>query len=100
MAKAESGLRQRIAAALRLQGWLVESNPASASTGRGRSDFTICARGRFFAVEVKVPGEQPDPHQERYGRKVVRAGGVYIVATSPEQAVYEITRHLTWRRYP
>jgi hypothetical protein len=100
MAKPETGLRARIIAALRAQGWLVDSNPAGPATGPGRSDLTVCARGWFFAPEIKVPGEDPTPSQQRYGRKVMQAGGVWFIATSPEQAVWQIQQYLIRRRYP
>jgi len=41
--------------------------------------------GRFLAVEVKVPGEQPTPEQIEFLRQLNDAGGVGLVATSSEE---------------
>lgn len=95
MAKAESGMRAEFARVFKQQGWLVDSNPASASTGRGRSDLTLCVRGRFVAVEVKMPGELPTPSQRRYLDKVVSAGGIGIVSSNPDQAVILIQQEIS-----
>ncbi len=39
-------------------------------------------RGRFFGIEVKAEHGQLSPQQVSWGQRVVRAGGIYIVAKS------------------
>jgi len=85
--KAESRARGPIIRGLRELGFLVDANPGSAFGGRGRSDLTVCAFGRFFAFEIKVPGEQPTDAQRYYGRKVNRAGGVWAVIHTLQDAL-------------
>lgn len=94
MAKAETRRRARIIKAFREVGFHVDSNPASATTGAGRSDLTVCARGRYIAVEVKEPGEKPTKAQIRHLEAVERAGGWAYVADDPKQAVLDITERL------
>ena len=94
MAKPETGLRQRIIRALKAEGWLVDSNPASAATGPGRSDLTVCARGMFVAVEIKTPSGIATPAQVRYMQKVHDAGGLAFMTSSPEHIVDTIQRHV------
>ena len=49
----------------------------------GCADITGCWRGRFVAIEVKTAiGRQSRP-QRLFQAAVERAGGIYIIATSP-----------------
>lgn len=43
--------------------------------------------GRFFALEIKVPGEKPDPHQEQWAEEHRALGGYVSCATSVEEAL-------------
>lgn len=95
---AERGVRRRTRVALTQRGYLVDGNPAGPSTGRGRSDLTVCAQGFFFAFEAKAPGELPTPSQLRYLRKVIQAGGVGAVVYAPQDALRIIERTLETRR--
>ena len=45
-----------------------------------------CA-GRFLAIEVKLPGKSPEPHQEAWHRAARAAGACVIVAHSVEEAL-------------
>ena len=51
----------------------------------GKSDILGILRGRFLAIEVKVPGEQPTPEQWEFLRRVEAEGGVAIVAHSASE---------------
>jgi len=57
------------------------------SQPRGVSDIIGCYQGRFFALEIKLPGRKPTPDQERLLRDVERAGGIAILAYSLEDAL-------------
>lgn len=82
----ESGLRSRIVRRLRARGWLPLVMHGSAYSRRGTSDVIACARGRFLAIEVKLPGERPRPDQERFLARVRQAGGTAGVAHSVREA--------------
>lgn len=54
----------------------------SVPTGYGRagvSDFLICHKGRFIAVETKFRHGKPSAHQVQYLKEIVDAGGVALV---------------------
>jgi hypothetical protein len=55
---------------------------------RGQADVFALLRssGRLLTLEVKRPGEDADPHQLEWGETVTRAGGVYAVVRSVEDA--------------
>ncbi len=56
--------------------------------GVGSADLIGCYRGAFVAIEVKLPGKNAEPHQEKWGRELrAFANGIYIVAHSPEEAL-------------
>jgi hypothetical protein len=53
----------------------------------GASDIIAIYGGRFFALEVKTDTGSQRPSQRAYQRAVERAGGIYAVVRSPEQAL-------------
>ncbi len=53
----------------------------------GGADTQGCLRGRWIGVEWKRPGEKQRESQVAFERSIRKAGGVYVVATSPEAAV-------------
>lgn len=54
----------------------------------GLSDLIGCtSSGRFYAIEVKIPGEKPRENQEAFLGLIERLGGLCGVATSPEEAL-------------
>jgi hypothetical protein len=44
--------------------------------------------GRYVAIEVKRPGEQPTPEQEAFLREVADCNGIAIVARSVQDVVW------------
>lgn len=49
----------------------------------GFPDIVCCSpKGRFIAIEVKVPGEKPKPHQQAYIDAINKLNGVAFYATS------------------
>lgn len=56
----------------------------SASQVSGVSDFLCCLRGRFIAVEVKIPGQERNVSaRQRYILdRIERAGGIQIVVSA------------------
>lgn len=47
-------------------------------------DLIVCYRGRFIALEVKIPGEQATPLQLHTLRQIDKAGGAAAVVHSTE----------------
>ena len=62
----------------------------------GLSDIIGCTRsGRFYAIEVKVPGEKPRDNQKAFLDLIERLGGLSGVATSSEEAISIIRKEKT-----
>lgn len=53
----------------------------------GQADIAGCYRGRHVEIEVKTPKGRLSIHQERWKDAVQRAGGVYVVARRPADAL-------------
>lgn len=53
----------------------------------GSGDIMGCLRGRAVAIEVKTLTGRASVAQRRFAAAWERAGGVYIIARSPEQAL-------------
>lgn len=54
---------------------------------KGIPDFLICFRGKYVAIEGNNPGLDPEPIQEYYLNKIIRAGGIAINCTSVKEAL-------------
>ena len=60
----------------------------------GFPDIVACSKqGNFIGIEVKVPGETPDTHQQAYLDAINKLNGVAFYATS----VNEVKEHLSKR---
>ena len=62
----------------------------------GLSDLIGCTpEGRFFAIEVKLPGEKPRPNQMEYLEVMQRNGALAGWCTSVEEAlkIVEVERY-------
>ncbi len=57
--------------------------------GVGSADVIICHKGSFIALEFKADSDQSE-EQERWQGWVERAGGVYVVVRSTEEAVMAV----------
>jgi penicillin-binding protein-related factor A (putative recombinase) len=60
----------------------------------GLPDLIICYKGRFIALEVKLPGKEKTltKLQKTWLRRVRKAGGIAYMITSVEKAVGVIQR--------
>ena len=115
--KAETGLSAAIQDALALEpGLLLFRNSTGlfrahghrvrAGLGNGSADLigllTVGVRpnssspaapwGRFMALEVKRPGEKPEPHQDAWLASVRERGGFAAVVRSVDEARAAVTR--------
>jgi hypothetical protein len=57
--------------------------------GIGSADLVgvMIGTGRFVAIEVKSPTGRQSTEQKLWGEAVRRAGGIYLLARTPEEAV-------------
>ena len=70
-------------------------SPIMMGMGRkGIPDIVGCLRGKFFAIEVKVPGKEftVTPWQEREILMILNAGGEAFVASSVEQVKRKLSQ--------
>ncbi len=56
-------------------------------TGEADVQGVVAPLGRAFAIELKMPGQEPDPHQVVWAAQVVALGVTYGVATSVQEAL-------------
>lgn len=56
----------------------------------GSGDIIGALRGRPVAIETKTKDGSLDPDQKRFRRAWEKAGGVYIVARSPAEALDQL----------
>ena len=55
---------------------------------KGLSDLVGCTKnGRFFAIEIKLPGEKPRDDQQKFLDAMKRAGAITGCAHSIEEAL-------------
>lgn len=90
----ESRLQRRIREALEIEFprsfWFkVHGGPF---TRAGIPDLVGCVNGRFFALEVKQPGEEASRVQRKRIAQLTRAGATSDVVESPEEAIAIVTR--------
>lgn len=64
---------------------------------KGEPDIQGLIDGLWIGVEVKTEIGKQSPDQKRFQAAIIRAGGIYIVARSPEEAVSEIRAALASR---
>lgn len=60
----------------------------------GIEDLLGCVRGLYVGVELKIETGRLRAAQRLRMRRIIRDGGAYIIARSPEQAVYRVLKHL------
>jgi len=79
----ERGVRRQVLAYLRSRPDLYV-NPIVASVygRRGAPDLTVCARGRFVAIETKAPDGVQSPIQKATQQLIEAAGGTYLLVRS------------------
>lgn len=80
----ESKLKMRIRKDLTSRGAFWSNIQGGAFSKPGDPDIVACYRGRYIAIEAKSPvGRQSDIQRTRQ-REIETAGGVYILARTPE----------------
>lgn len=51
----------------------------------GVPDILACVKGRFIAIEVKMPGETPKPNQEAFLAAIKNCGGIAMWTDNLEE---------------
>jgi hypothetical protein len=54
---------------------------------KGQADIAGCVEGRMVEVEMKRPCEKQTQDQRHWQQAVERCGGIYVLATSAQEAV-------------
>lgn len=65
--------------------------PVPGGYGRQGIDCYACIQGKFFAFEVKAPGEEPTKRQEQTMGQIREAGGITIWGTAEQ--IIECLKH-------
>lgn len=99
MAQRESRKSRQIMDALRAEGWFCFKVHGGAMMMAGLPDIVCCAEGLFIGIETKhgETREGTSKTQDLRRDQIHSAGGVYEVATTPEEAVDVVRRALELR---
>lgn len=84
--KPESKLQDKIQKFLKSKGaWVVKFH-GSPYTKKGTPDLLVCYKGRFIALEVKLPGKENNTTELQMYQigKIREAGGLAVVVSSVE----------------
>lgn len=93
MTQGESRLSRRIAHAVRERGGFVFKVHGGPTMMVGLPDLVICYRGRYIALETKMPeGKGPSPAQRLRIHQIRRAGGLSYVVRSVRAAMMVLNR--------
>lgn len=95
----ETQLQQRIQTLVEKRGGYVNKNHGSMISKTGVADLTICYRGIYIAMEVKVGDNKPSAAQGIHCRLVQKAGGLSCVVWSTKEAGFvldqlDMCRHI------
>lgn len=82
---AESITQKRIIKWIREQGQYAVNIHGHEMQERGIADILCCWDGLFVAIEVKEPGEEPEPIQQYHMEQVAKANGYAFVAHSLDE---------------
>lgn len=85
--KPETILCGKIMAMIKLRTQFVEKLHGGMFQREGLPDLIVCYRGRFIAIEVKVPGKEDTATdaQVQCLKEIADAGGVSMIASSVKQ---------------
>ena len=106
MGQSHSAIKSQVMEVLSGRGWPVLSFLSNGYTGPATTDNLACVapEGWFLAIEVKTPGDHPNPkdprwiRQQRFMRRVRDAGGIAVYGESAREIVDKIDMELVGRR--
>uniref|UniRef100_A0A6M3L522 Putative VRR-NUC domain-containing protein n=1 Tax=viral metagenome TaxID=1070528 RepID=A0A6M3L522_9ZZZZ len=73
---------------------IIRVTPGVFGSMRGVSDLLFCYHGFFIAIEMKVPGNSPTDHQERFLKKIEKAKGFSYICHSKEEVMSALNESL------
>lgn len=90
----EQKIQKKILDFLYKKGFLaVKFNNIGIYSTPGFPDIVGCTnKGIFLAIEVKVPGEKPKPHQQAYLDAINKINGIAFYATSVDEVEKELKK--------
>lgn len=90
----EQKIQKKILDYLYKKGFLtVKFNNIGIYSTPGFPDIVGCTKqGIFLAIEVKIPGEKPKPHQQAYLDAINKLNGIGFYATSVEEVEKELKK--------
>jgi hypothetical protein len=93
--KPESMLQRRIKKELKsaIGGWWIKIHGGPFQEA-GIPDLLGCVDGKFFALEVKRPGEKPTQLQIEAMKDIKLAGGTVAVVETPKEAINVVQKAL------
>ena len=85
--KPETALSRKVLSRLRVEGGRWDKIHGGPYQAGGIADILGCWRGRFIAIELKMPGEEPTELQKDFLDDVHYSGGRAGVAFSVQEAL-------------
>jgi len=61
---------------------------------KGSADISSTINGKSVKIEVKIGKDRQSEHQKAYQQSIEKSGGLYLIATSFEQFINNITTEL------
>jgi len=61
---------------------------------KGSADISATIKGKSVKIEVKIGKDRQSEHQKAYQQSIENSGGLYLIATSFEQFINNITKEL------
>lgn len=86
----EAAFERRVKEYLRGRGAIVTKIVPPFCGMKGDPDLVVCWKGRYVAIELKVPGEEPTDIQLARIEKVKQAGGHAFWADNMESVISEL----------
>lgn len=85
--KEETTLQENIQKVIERRGGYVNKNWGSMISAPGIADLTVCYKGLYLAIEVKVGDNKPSKAQGIHARMVWKANGITAVVWSTEEVI-------------
>ena len=93
----ESAIQKKIRLEIERRGGFVLKQQASIYSTNGAPDLVCCYRGKFLAIEVKQPGEEPRKIQLHRQKQIRKSGGICEVCDCVEDVIVLLDHEDYWR---
>lgn len=92
MAQGESAFKRQIKDMLNERGAFWSSVQGGPGSKPGDPDIVACYKGRYIAIEAKMPGGRQRYEQKDRQREIEAAGGTYLLAYDLETISNELDK--------